>query len=323
MNPLYHNFIGIDIGKETFYTNVHGRALCPTFLNTPAGWQAFVEKHQAMLEQAFLVLETTGGYETGLLLFLRMQGIAVHRADTRKVKRFIQSWGKNGKSDSIDAKALALYGQERHRSLALYEAADKVHQELFELTQRRIVLMRMVAQEKTRLQGPRVAMVAESHRALIAVLMQEVRAINAKIQERFDAHPALKAERSVLMTVPGIGIITAQALLSLLPEIGRLNRRKIASLAGLAPHPNESGKTIGYRRTKGGRSEVRSALFMAGMAAMSSKSPLGSFYASLIGRGKRKMVALTALMRKILVIANARLRDHLREVAAKETAISA
>ncbi len=101
----------------------------------------------------------------------------------------------------------------------------------------------------------------------------------------------------------------SQDFLCLMPELGYLNRREVASLAGVAPHPRESGKTAGYRRIIGGRSSVRKKLFTASMAAARSKSALGAFYSDLIGRGKKKMVAITALMRKIIVIANARLKE--------------
>lgn len=122
-----------------------------------------------------------------------------------------------------------------------------------------------------------------------------------------------------LQTVPGIGFVTAIQLLALIPEIGQLNRKQIASLAGVAPHPYESGLTIGYRFTRGGRPDVKNVLFMAAMTAARSHSPLGEFYQRLVANGKKKMVALTALMRKIIVIANARVRECLVPFQASST----
>ncbi|WP_075261564.1 transposase [Candidatus Odyssella acanthamoebae] len=121
--------------------------------------------------------------------------------------------------------------------------------------------------------------------------------------------PVLLQRYQTLQEIAGVGPIVATTLLGLLPELGTLNRRQIANLAGLAPHPCESGKTVGYRRTKGGRVDVKRILFMAAMTARRTDSPLKAFYENLIKRGKKKMVALTALMRKIVIIANAKLKS--------------
>lgn len=115
--------------------------------------------------------------------------------------------------------------------------------------------------------------------------------------------------------VDGIGEVTAIQLVSVFPELGKMNRRQVASLAGLAPHPNESGKKIGYRMTRGGRNNIKPILFMAAMGAARSKSKLGKFYKSLIARGKKPMVALVAVMRKIIVIANAKIKDLENNIA--------
>jgi transposase len=123
-----------------------------------------------------------------------------------------------------------------------------------------------------------------------------------------------KQKRDVLKTVPGLGDIISTNLLAFMPELGVADRRQIASLGGVAPHPNESGKKIGYRCTRGGRANVKRMLFMAAMTASRSNSKLGEFYQRLVAAGKKKMVALTALMPKILVIANARLIDFYLEI---------
>ena len=130
----------------------------------------------------------------------------------------------------------------------------------------------------------------------------------------------LQEKKKILQQVPGIGEITSLMLIALLPELGHLNRRQIASLVGLAPYPNESGKKIGYRRTKGGRLEVRNILFMAGLSAAHSKSRLGDKYKKLTNAGKKKMVAMVAIMRNIIVIANAKLKEFTEEAAPEQSA---
>ncbi len=137
----------------------------------------------------------------------------------------------------------------------------------------------------------------------------QINEINNAIQKIIDENLELQKRQKILRTVPGIGIKLSQDFICLMPELGHLNKKEVASLAGVAPHPKESGKSIGYRSITGGRSSVRKKLFTASMAASRSKSALGAFYSDLIGRGKKKMVAITALMRKIIVIANARLKE--------------
>lgn len=304
---MYQNFIGIDIGKKNFFASLHGSKEVDVFNNTAPGFKKFLKKYKTYLTNGLVVLETTGGYEQALLSVLYDEKIASHRANTRKVKSFIRSYGQLGKSDKIDAKALARYGQERHASLDLYKPNPR--KKLMKLAARRADLKHMLVQEKNRLKAPDQGDIKRSYKMMIQVINTELGHIEQQINDICDQDEQLSAEKKVLITVAGIGDVVAMQLLATLPELGRLDRRKIASLAGLAPHPNESGEKTGYRRVRGGRSTVKPILFMAAMAASRSQSRLGAFYNRLVSNGKKKMVALTALMRKILVIANARIRE--------------
>lgn len=143
----------------------------------------------------------------------------------------------------------------------------------------------------------------------IEFLNNQVEKLDQAIQKIVNENPELNRYQKILETVPGIGRKTSQCLLCLIPELGSLNKMQVASLAVVAPHPKESGKAIGYRRIIGGRSNVRAKLFTAAMTARNSKSELAAFYCKLIDSGKRKMVALTELICKIIVIANARLKE--------------
>lgn len=314
---MYQNFIGIDIGKETFVVGKHSEKITREFDNNLSGFQSFYQTYESVLPTTLVVLETTGGYEMGLLQYLLSNHIATHRANTRKVKYFIRSLGQEAKSDAIDAIGLARYGYERHERLELFIAKDFNQEHLQQLTQRRIDLKKMLVQEKNRQQAPnQSAWVLKSCQAMIEALEAQLKSLDKEIQASIEANPLQQAQQSILETIDGIGPITARSLIALLPELGTINRKQIASLVGLAPYPCESGKKIGYRRTKGGRHDVRAIMFMAAMTASRSKGRLGEFYRQLVARGKKKMVALTALMRKIIVIANARLSEWYKLQAA-------
>ena len=308
---VYNNFIGIDIGKFSFVVSVFGQKEVKEYDNTVEGISLFIKGYKRILKGGLSVLETTGGYEMRLLLTLCEDGYAVHRANARNVKYFIHSFGNAAKTDRLDAQALALYGRERHTQLRCYVPAAKEALALYELVQRRQDLKRLRVAEKNRLQGPRANVIKKSCEVMIEVISQQIEAVTVEMDTLIQADTVLTERKMILKTIPGIGEITATDLLVLLPELGHLNRREIASLAGLAPRANESGKFKGYRRTGGGRSTIKPILFMSAMAARNSKSSLKDFYERLIAVGKKKMVALTALMRKILVIANARLKTPL------------
>lgn len=306
---VYNNFIGIDIGKLSFVVAVYGSKKIREYENNLEGIESFLKDYRSLLPKGFIVLETTGGYEMRLLLALCEKGFAVHRANTRKVKNFIRSLGNGAKTDPLDGKALALYGYERHNRLECFKPQSKQSLELYELIQRCSDLKFMLVAEKNRLKAPRADYIKESCELMIDALAKQIETLTVRINQIIENDIVLKKKKEVLKTIPGIGEVTANYLLVLLPELGTLNRKQIASLTGLAPIANDSGLYKGYRATGHGRAGIKPVLFMAAMAARNSNSWLKSFYNRLVEAGKKKIVALTALMRKIIVIANARIRD--------------
>ncbi len=306
---LYTNFIGIDIGKFSFVAATHGQKHTKEYDNTPNGIAKFVVEYQHLLQNS--IVEPTGGYELLFIDNVIAQGFKVHRANTRKVKSFIRSFGNDAKTDVLDARALAKYGFERQDKLELFEPNSGVNRELFQLVQRRGDLKMMLVSEKNRLKNPSLHPVVTSITKTICFLEQELQAINDRLGQIIASDSELLAKIDTLKTIPGIGNIIAIDLITLLPELGKLCRRKIASLAGLAPRANDSGKFSGYRKTANGRNIVKPILFLAAMVARNSKTHLKEFYEKLISKGKKKIVALTALMRKILVIANAKLKSQI------------
>jgi transposase len=256
-----------------------------------------------------VVCEATGGYEDKLLAVMLAAGVPAYRADARKVKAFIRSFGTLGKSDAIDAQALARYGAERHATLARWVQPDPVREALQALVLARVDLVRMRQAQLNRLAAPGAGVVATALRAIVREIEKQLRALEARIAACLRGHPALERDMAVLRGMRGIGSVTAAALLALMPELGTLSGRQAASLAGVAPHPHESGQRVGYRKTRGGRPDVKRTLFMAGLVASRGAGSLAEMYQRLVARGKRPIVAVTAVMRKLIVIANAKLRD--------------
>jgi transposase len=310
----YIHFIGIDVSKNSFDVACHGSAAKPAqFPNNEAGLAAFIRHYAALWPQSLVVLEATGGYETALLQALLAQSVAVHRADPRASSHFIRSLGKRAKTDALDAKALARYGFERHAELRLAQSEDAVQTELEHLHVRRDDLVAMRTAEKNRLQHPRYSRLKGDVEAHIKQLQEHIDALDARIAELIKSSNNLKEKHAVMTSVSGVGKHTATTLLAVMPQLGSLTRKEAASLAGCAPHPKDSGKTISYRRTGGGRRPVKKALFMAAMAARNFHPELKPFYLRLVQNGKKPMVALTAVMRKLITILNAKLRDLTRE----------
>ncbi len=304
------NFVGIYIGEFEFFVNVYLDKKVNCYENTQEGIAQFLQNYQAqLLKQGLCVLEATGGYEMDLLTALCDQAHAVHRADGYQVKNFIRSYRKQAKTDKSDAKALALYGYERHALLGCYHPASDKQSILRELATRRRELTKLLVAEKNRLKAPKTGVTKVSCQTLIRTIESELQQIESEMERIINQDETLKAEQEVLKSIPGIGEKISKDLLVLLPELGRLDRRKIAAMAGLAPRANDSGKRLGYRSTGHGRAGVKPLLFMAALAASKSHSPLKGFYEELVAKGKPKKVALTALARKILVIANARVKE--------------
>ncbi len=304
-----NNFIGIDIGKFNFAVAIHESKNVKFYENTSAGIGQFLSEFKKFLPNSLCILEPTGGYERSVMNALHNKGTSVHRAHTRKVKNFIRSFGNEAKTDKLDALVLAKYGHERHKSLNICTPTGEDANKLYELVQRRNDMKQMLVAEKNRLKSPRIERIKESIQRMINLFTVEIDDITLEINELIKQDDMLSKKKVMLKTIPGIGNIIANELLILLPELGTVNRCQIASLVGLAPIAKDSGKLKGYRRTGHGRQGIKPLLFLAAMAARNSNSSLKTFYENLIVKGKCKMVALTALMRKIIVIANAKLKN--------------
>ena len=302
--------LGLDVSCNTVTLFDSGTGRCLTIANDAEALRAALQPYQGTATLA--VCEATGGHEDTLLGVLLELAIAAHRADPAKVNAYIKSFGKRAKNDPIDARWLSRYGRDRAAVLPQWQPAAPAQQKLELLVARRLDLVAMRVQEQNRLKAPRSRAIADNIQAHLAELERHIAALNAEIDTLIGESRDLALRARSLRSVPGIGPVLVPLLLAVMPELGSLNRRQVASLAGVAPHPKDSGKASWHRSTTGGRRQIRPALFIAALAACRGNNPLAVTYKALLKAAKPKRVALTAIMRKIITIANARVRDAMR-----------
>jgi len=297
--------VGIDVGKEKLDVGLTGQKRVQTWDNDEAGR---AELSEWVVEQApqLVVVEASGGYEAAIVSELVDCGLAVALVNPTRVRAFARAEGLLAKTDKIDARLIARFGATmKPQARARREEAQV---ELNEMVTRRRQLVLILTAEKNRLQTASPAMQAHiaSH---IAWLQAEIEALEQQISQAIKANPEWTETAKRVESVPGVGFITAATLVADLPELGQLNRQKIAALVGLAPFNHDSGKQRGKRRIFGGRTSVRSVLYMATLSAIRHNPIIKSFYQRLLAKGKLKKVALTACMRKLLVILNAMVKN--------------
>jgi transposase len=301
--------VGCDVGKSTITVFDTATGRTTELANNAEALLAFA---RGLSPDCLVVCEAPGGYEAALLLATADAGVPAHRADARKVKAFIRSLGRLGKTDGIDARGLTRYGQERHAELPRWQPARGTRDDLRTLIRLRTQLVKQRAALTNQIKAPGGEIAKKHLGALRDAACRQITAIEADIRALINCDPATAAVVAIIEDIPGCGHLTAVTVAALMPEIGSMTGRQAASLAGLAPHPCQSGQRDGYRRTRGGRPEVKRALFMAAMAARNHNPTLKVVYERLLHNGKKPIVAITALMRKLITIINARIRDALQ-----------
>lgn len=299
------SFIGIDVAKATLHYACRPSGNTDSVPNDDQGIHALVERLPPH-EPTLIVLEATGGYEAAVVAALATAGLPVVVANPRQVRDFAKATGQRAKTDAIDAQVLALFA-ERVRPTPR-PLPDEAAQALDALLTRRRQLVEML--------------VAERHRLLVARptvrrdLQQHIRYLERRLREADDdLHTAVKTsplwrvKDDLLQSVPGVGRVVSLTLLAELPELGRLSHKEIAALVGVAPLNRDSGTLRGKRLVYGGRAPVRTALYMAALVASKCNPVIRAFYLRLRASGKPAKVALTACMRKLLIILNAIARN--------------
>jgi transposase len=297
--------IGIDVGKEKLDVGNNQEKRVRQWANDETGRKELSE-WVLQQEPELVVVEASGGYEAAIVSELVQQGQAVALVNPTRVRAFARAEGLLAKTDKIDARLIARFG-----AVMKPEPRARREQAQLELNQwvtRRRQLVLMVTAEKNRLQTAVPAMQAQINKHL-AWMQAEIEAIELEISQAIAANPLWSETAKRVATVPGVGAITASTLVADLPELGQLNRQKISALVGVAPFNNDSGKRRGKRRIFGGRTSVRSVLYMATLSGIRYNPTLKIFYQRLLANGKLKKVALTACMRKLLVILNAMVKS--------------
>lgn len=296
-------FIGIDVSKYKLDIFNSSTGEIKTIENSKAGIRQYI-KALEFSEELYVVVDLTGGYEALLVNMLYENGFNVIRAEGRKVKNFARAMGITAKTDKIDAKLLADYGEKCFEKLRLYTPYNS---SIKKLVMRLSDLKDIAQKEKNRLKAPDNApVVTKSIQTLLKVYAREIEKLENHIEEMILTDEELKAKYKMLLEQKGVGKKVAFILLGLLPELGYLNRRQMAALCGVAPFAKDSGTLSSYRRTQSGRPDVKKALFIAALVAIKYDEKYKFTYEQLLERTKPKMVAITAIMRKMITCLNAK-----------------
>jgi len=299
-------FAGIDVSKAHLDLALRDSQKSWRFSNNPEGIHKLTDlllNHQPTL----IVLEATGGYEQAAFRCLSARQLSVAIVNPRRVRDFARANGRLAKTDRIDAHNLAHFAQVVRPHP--HPPSTEAQQHLAGLMARRRQLHRMITAEKNRLRNahPVVQLQLQEH---IDWLRQALKELDAQVEDLLQSDPELKAKADLLCSAPSVGMVTAASLLADCPELGTLDRKKIAALVGVAPMNKDSGRKSGKRRIMGGRAPLRAALYMAALSASRFNPAIRPFYARLLESGKVKKVALTACMRKLLTMLNAMMRDN-------------
>ena len=298
-------FIGIDVSSQTLEVASSSQAKTWQVANDAAGIEQLVDQASA-LTPALVVLEATGGYEFEAACALQAAGLAVAVVNPRTARDFARAMGALAKTDALDARMLAAFARVLHqhpeRERFVKPLADAELQQLQALVLRRRQLVQMLTAERQRLRLAHAA-ARPSIERVIEFLKQELGDSEAEVATHVQRHHAQLAQ--ALASVPGIGAASVAVLLAELPELGKLDRRRIAALVGVAPLNRDSGQMRGQRSIWGGRADVRRTLYMATLVAVRHNPALKACYERLLAAGKRKKVALVACMRKLLTMLNA------------------
>lgn len=304
---VHQFFIGCDVSKAhlDFFDSRDGRV--ERVDNTHEAVSCWFEA-KALCSKTLVVFEATGPYDRIVRSCAHRAGIDCARVNPQQARDFARAAGRRAKTDALDARALAAMGQALHP--ATDTDPDPTRQRLALLGKRRDQAVAMAAAEKKRLAEIDDRLIAQTLKDAIDLYQAQIRTLEAEIAALINANSGLKRERQHLCSMPGIGPVTATVLMSLMPELGRLNDKQVAALAGLAPFNHDSGVHRGQRRIAGGRRRVRQAMYIAALSAARRCERYRDLYNRILERSKAKKVALIAVARKMLIHCNAMIRTN-------------
>lgn len=299
--------VGIDVSKDRLDVHVLPEAIAFAVARDGKGLAELIERLRP-LGPHVVAVEATGGFETVVAAALAGAGLPLVVVNPAQVRHYAQAIGKRAKTDPIDAALIARFAHDTKPDVR--PLPDAATQLLADLVARRRQIIEMIVAEKNRERRTAVKRIRKSIARLIGALEKELAEIDAEIDTGVRGSPAWREKEDLLASVPGVGPVTARSLIAELPELGSLDNKQIASLAGLAPYTRQSGQWKGKSMIGGGRKSVRSALFLAALVASRHNPVLKAFRERLVAAGKPKMVAVIAVARKLLTILNAILRDN-------------
>ena len=299
--------VGIDVSKDRLDVHVLPSGEAFAVARDGEGLAELVERLKS-LSPALVAVEATGGFEATTAAAVAGAGLPLVVVNPAQVRAFAQALGKRAKTDPIDAAVIARFAQAvRPEVRPLPDAAERL---LADLIARRRQIVQMIGAEKQRQKRQAQPRLQRSIARLVAALQKELTELDRQIDDEIRGSPAWREKEDLLRSVPGVGPVVSRTLVAELPELGRLDRRQIAALAGLAPWTRQSGKWKGKSFIGGGRTSVRTALFMAALVASRHNPVLKAYHQRLIAAGKPKLVAITAVARKLLTILNAMVKTN-------------
>jgi transposase len=293
--PASPSFVGIDVAKDRLDVHVCPSGHAFTVVRDGNGLEQLVGDLRE-LAPALIVLEATGGFEIAVAAAIANAGLPLTVVNPRQVRDFARATGRLAKTDALDAQAIALFAERiRPEPRPLANADSRT---LGEFIARRRQVVEMIGMETNRLHQSRNPGVQRMLQATLKVLKAQLAELDRDLDDTIMRSPIWRAADDLLTSVPGVGGVTAHTLIADLPELGQLDRRRIAALVGVAPMHRDSGQMRGKRTIAGGRAEVRAALYMATLAATRWNPVIRKHYKSLVERGRPKKVALVACMRR-------------------------
>jgi transposase len=302
-------FVGIDVAKDELVVHILPTNQKFVEPNSQEGIKKLVAYFKE-IEPQQVILEATGGLERELLTSLVANGISATAVNPRQARDLAKGLGELAKTDAVDARILARFAQ--LQCLPTRPVPSLETQEMNDLVARKEQLIQMRTMETNRLQRTTQKTIKKSIEKHIDFVNKQIDAIDVRINEMIETNPDWSEKDKILQSVPGVGPKTSQVLISALPELGTINRQEIAALVGVAPFCDDSGKRSGARHIKGGRANVRSALYMATLSAVRYNKTIKAFFDKLIAEGKKFKVALTAAMRKMITILNVMVKTKTR-----------
>lgn len=301
--------IGIDVSKQyldAFCRHDQHTVRVPNHAQGIVALLAWIGQRTA---RPLIVIEPTGGYEHTLQTMVLDQGLSLAKVNARQVREFARAKGQLAKTDAMDASVLADYGQVMAPRTLVGTSHEQ--QALAQLVKRRRQLVELATIEKNRLEKAPDDLATQSIQRMLRVLKEEIQEMDARMAKLLKSHRSFANTHDVVKPIKGIGPLTLATLLAELPELGRIGNRQISSLVGVAPHNVDSGTRRGTRHIHGGRVRIRCALYMAVLSAIQHDPGMKRFYLHLVEQGKKpKKVALVAVMRKMLVRLNAKMREY-------------